>query len=153
MNQQSFEHTLKTQIPIAWEAGVRFESYDGNSCSISVTLGLMNQNPFGSMFWAVEGMAAEFVGGMMLLSKIEATGVRMSTLVVNGNMNFTKKAVGKIVFTCDQGSKIDREIEAAIATKEARAFELTSIGTDETGDQVAEFVFTWSVLCSDNSQN
>jgi acyl-coenzyme A thioesterase PaaI-like protein len=153
MTEKEFEEYLTTHIPIAWEAGVRFESYDGNSCSISVELGLMNQNPFRSMFWAVEGMAAEFAGGMMLLSKIEATGVQMSTLVVNGTMTFTKKAVGKIEFTCDQGSKIDQEIEAAIATKEARAFELTSIGIDEEGDQVAEFVFTWSVLCSDNSLN
>lgn len=149
MTEKEFEEYLTTHIPIAWEAGVWFESYDGNSCSISVTLGLMNQNPFGSMFWAVEGMAAEFAGGMMLLSKIEATGVRMSTLVVNGTMTFTKKAVGKIVFTCNQGSKIDQEIEVAITTKEPRTIELASIGIDETGDQVAEFVFTWSVLCSD----
>jgi len=145
MNKESFDHILKTQIPIAWIAGVRFESFDRDTYQTSVELDFLNQNPFGSMFWAVEGMAAEFAGGMMLVHKIEASGKNMSSLVIKSEITFSKKAVGKIIFTCKDGKKIDKEIQRAIEKNEPRTFDLTSVGTDESGDIVAEFVFTWSI--------
>ena len=145
MNKAKFDHILKTQLPIAWIAGVRFGHYDNNTFSTYVEFDFLNQNPFGSMFWAVEGMAAEFCGGMMLLEKIEATGKSFSTLVVKNEVVFTKKAIGKITFTCNQGALIEQELKTAIETNEPRTFTLTSIGIDEAGDQVANFAFTWSI--------
>lgn len=145
MNKESFDHILKTQIPIAWIAGVRFENFDRDTYQTSVELDFLNQNPFGSMFWAVEGMAAEFAGGMMLVHKIEASGKSMSSLVIKSEIAFSKKAVGKIIFTCKDGKKIDNEIQQTIEKNEPRVFDLTSVGTDESGDIVAEFVFTWSI--------
>lgn len=145
MNKAKFDQFVKAQLPIAWMAGVRYGNYENNTFSTYVELDFLNQNPFGSMFWAVEGMAAEFAGGMMLLDKIEASGKSFSTLVVKNEVVFTKKAIGKITFTCTQGAYIDEEIQKAIDTNEARTLTLTSIGTDEAGDQVANFVFTWSI--------
>ncbi|MBO6537263.1 MAG: YiiD C-terminal domain-containing protein [Balneolaceae bacterium] len=145
MTEKAFEDYLKTHIPIAWEAGVRLQYYSDKSCSIAVTLGRMNQNPFGSMFWAVEGMAAEFAGGIMLLNKIQDSGISISTLVIDGTMEFYKKAVGTIIFTCSDGNLIDQQIDLALCSKEAQTLELTSVGWDEAGDQVARFTFQWSI--------
>lgn len=107
MNKETFKQLLTTQIPIAWIAGVRLESAAENEIKTYVELDFLNQNPFKSMFWAVEGMAAEFAGGMMLLEKIRKSGKNISTLVTKNEAVFTKKAVGKIVFTCGQGEEID----------------------------------------------
>lgn len=145
MTSESFEHILRTQIPIAWIAGVRFESYEGDTFKICVEHDFLNQNPFGSMFWAVEGMAAEFAGGIMLLDKIESTGESISMLVIKNEATFSKKAKGKIIFTCSEGAKVEDEIRKTIESGTPSVFELTSIGTDESGDEVAEFVFTWSI--------
>lgn len=145
MNAESFEQLLRNQIPIAWIAGVRFESYHGETFKTCVRHDFLNQNPFGSIFWAVEGMAAEFAGGMMLTDKINATGKSIATLVVKNETIFTKKARGKIVFSCNEGTKIDQEIQKAIDTNTPSVFDLKSIGTDEEDDVVAEFVFTWSI--------
>lgn len=149
MNAESFEQILRNQIPIAWIAGVRFESYQGETFKTSVEHDFLNQNPFGSMFWAVEGMAAEFAGGMMLKDRINAAGKSMATLVVKNEAVFTKKARGKIVFSCKEGAKIDQEIQKAIDTNTPSVFDLKSVGTDEEGDMVAEFVFTWSIKLRD----
>lgn len=145
MNKETFNHVLQTKIPIAWIAGVRYESYKGNTFQTSVELDFLNQNPFGSMFWAVEGMAAEFAGGLMLVSKLEASGKSIASLVIKNEAKFTKKATGKIIFTCNEGEKIDQAIQTAIETNQPQAFTLTSLGTDQSGDAVAEFVFTWSI--------
>ena len=145
MNQESFEQLLRSQLPIAWIAGVRLESYEKGICKICVEHDFLNQNPFGSMFWAVQGMAAEFSGGMMLLNKIEASGKSISSLVVKCESTYHKKATGKIIFTCDQGEIIDQEIQKTIETNSPSVFELNSTGTNESNDIVAEFTFTWSI--------
>ena len=145
MNEKKFNAILKKEIPIAWIAGVRFHSFSDDIFKTKVELDLLNQNPFGSMFWAVEGMAAEFAGGMMLLNKIEASGKSIASLVIKNEVIFSKKAVGKIIFTCKEGKMIDAMLQEAIATNSTKTFELTSIGTDEQNDVVAEFKFTWSI--------
>ncbi len=145
MNQETFEHILRSQIPIAWIAGVRLESYENDVCKICVEHDFLNQNPFGSMFWAVQGMAAEFAGGMMLNYKIKSSGKSISYLVIESKSTFHKKATGKIIFTCNQGDIIDQKIQKAIDTNTPQVFELSSIGTDEADDKVAEFTFTWSI--------
>ena len=145
MNQESFEQLLRSQLPIAWIAGVRLESYENGVCKTCVTHDFLNQNPFGSMFWAVQGMAAEFAGGMMLNHMIKASGKSISYLVIESKSTFHKKATGKIIFTCTQGSTIDQEIQKAIETNSPSVFELKSIGTDESNEVVAEFTFTWSI--------
>ncbi|QES87934.1 DUF4442 domain-containing protein [Rhizosphaericola mali] len=145
MNQEQFKAVITSQIPIAWIAGVRLGSFEKDKVQTYVELDFLNQNPFKSMFWAVQGMAAEFSGGMILLEKVQITGQNISTLVVGLETMFTKKAVGKITFTCDQGALIDEKITEAIDTKQGVMFKLISIGTDESGDQVAKFQFTWSI--------
>ncbi len=145
MTQEQFKQILTSQIPIAWIAGVRLESFDKNEVKTFVDFDFLNQNPFNSMFWAVQGMAAEFCGGMMLLGKVTASQQNIATLVVHQESTFTKKAVGKIVFSCKDGELIDQKIKEAIETKEGLTFQLTSVGTDEENDVVATFKFTWSI--------
>ena len=74
MNKELFKNILTTQIPIAWIAGVRLESWEENKVSTRVKYGFLNQNPFKSMFWAVQGMAAEFSSGLMANAKIAKSG-------------------------------------------------------------------------------
>lgn len=109
MNQESFEHLLRSQLPIAWIAGVRLESYDNGTCKICVEHDFLNQNPFGSMFWAVQGMAAEFAGGMMLTHLIEASGKSISYLVVKSESTFHKKRRVKSFLPAERELKLIRK--------------------------------------------
>jgi hypothetical protein len=66
-------------------------------------------------------------------------------LVANNNSNFTKKATGKIQFTCIDRHLINNAIQATIATGEGQTFWMKSIGTNEKGEQVSEMNFEWSI--------
>lgn len=144
MNRFQFHLFLFLKIPISWIAGVRLKMMNNETCITQVRLGWLNQNPFNSMFWAVQGMAAEFSTGFLCAEKIRKSGKKISMLVVHNQASFTKKAVGKITFTCNQGLEIDAILQKAIESGEGQTIELVSAGIDEKNDPVAQFAFTWS---------
>lgn len=144
MNHSLFGKILLFKLPIAKIAGLKLHSYNEKESQISVKFGWLNQNPFKSMFWAVQGMAAELSTGTLCMSKIQKTGKKISMLVVGLQANFTKKAVGKIIFSCNQGEELDAVLNKAIETGEGQTLVMRSVGIDEAGDQVSEFFFTWS---------
>lgn len=144
MNRTKFHLYLFTKIPISWLAGVRLKELNNETCTTKVKFGWLNQNPFNSMFWAVQGMAAEFSTGFLCAEKIKKSGKKISMLVVHNQADFTKKAVGKITFTCNQGKELDEVLQKAIATGEGQTLTMFSEGKDEKGDTVSKFAFTWS---------
>lgn len=144
MNRFLFNAFILAKVPIARIAGVRLRYLDDTQCRMDVRYGWINRNPFKSMFWAVEGMAAEFSTGALCIAKIRKSGQRTSLLLVGLEANFSKKAVGTITFRCDQGALVDALLAQLRDSNEGRTLRLRSVGTDEQGDPVAEFFFTWS---------
>lgn len=133
------------KLPSAFWCGVRVKSINDKECVVTVKHRWFNQNPFNSMYFAVQAMAAELTTGALVMGKIKESGKNISMLVANNNGNFTKKARGRITYICSEGSLIDQAIKKAIETEEGQTFWMKSIGTDEKGDQVAELNFEWSV--------
>lgn len=144
MTAKQFRRILLFKIPIAWIAGLRLKSFSNQKCEISVKLSRFSQNPFRSMFWAVQGMAAELTTGFMCMKQVQDSGHKISMLVLEQNGKFTKKAVGKITFVCDEGNEIQQVIQRAIESREGQTLKLYSKGFDESGDQVSEFWFLWT---------
>lgn len=136
---------LVFKLPAAYFCGVRTKSLSDTTCVVSVKHRWINQNPFNSMFWAIQGMAAELTTGALMMSKIKASGRKISMLVANNNGSFTKKAVGRITFTCDQGATIDDAITRAIETGEGQTVWLNSKGVNKEGVQVSDFNFEWTI--------
>jgi hypothetical protein len=97
------------------------------------------------MFWAVQGMAAELATGALIIMKIRQLDQKVSMLVIKNDAQFTKKAKGRIMFSCTQGEEIDIFLKKAIETGEGQTFTLTADGHDEAGDLVSTFNFIWSV--------
>ena len=133
------------KLPAAYLCGVRTKYLDNQKCIVTVRHKWINQNPFKSMFWAVQGMAAEFTTGALMTNKIQETGKNISILVTGNTASFSKKAKGLITFTCNEGNLIDEIIQEAIETKEGQSITLSSTGVDEKGDVVSIFYFEWSV--------
>ncbi|MDB4178580.1 DUF4442 domain-containing protein [Flavobacteriaceae bacterium] len=136
---------LLFKLPSAYFTGVRTQSIDAQKCVVSVRHRWINQNPFKSMFWAVQGMAAELSTGALIMMKIQATQKKISMLVIKNNASFSKKAKGLITFSCDQGNLVDEALEKALATGEGQTLILTAKGIDLVGDEVASFDFEWSL--------
>ena len=133
------------KLPSAFLCGVRVNEIDENKCKVSVKHHWINQNPFNSMYFAVQAMAAELSTGALVIYQIKKSGKKISMLVANNKGNFTKKATGRITFECKDGHLIAQAIQQTIATGEGQTFWMKSIGTNEKGVQVSEMDFEWSV--------
>ena len=133
------------KLPSAWWSGVRLRSFDEEKAVVTVRHKWFNQNPFKSMFWAVQGMAAELSTGIMVSSQIRERSESISMLVAGNNANFSKKATGKITFTCEDGYKIKEALDQTIATGEGQTFWMKSVGINEAGIVVSTFNFEWTV--------
>ncbi len=133
------------KLPAVFLTGVRVKTINNEICTVTVKHKWINQNPFKSMFWAVQGMAAELTTGALVMDKIKQSGEKISMLVLNNKASFTKKATGRITFTCSQGLEIDNTITKAIETGEGQTIWLNSIGTNSEGIVVSNFNFEWTL--------
>ena len=94
MKFSKFQISLFTllRLPSVWLCGIRVTLLEQSFCEAKVKHRWINQNPFNSMFWAVQGMAAELTTGMLLMQEIQISKKKVSMLVLNNKANFSKKA-------------------------------------------------------------
>jgi len=140
---------LAFKLPSAYLSGIRVRHFSDEKAEAHVTHRWINQNPFKSLYWATQGMAAELVTGILMMKKIKDSGHKISMLVVKQEGNFHKKATGKIRFVCDQGSEIDVVISKEVKNGGGRHLTLKAVGYDKENDMVSDFQFTWSIKLKD----
>ena len=133
------------KLPSAWWCGVRLVTITPMVCEVKVRLKWFNQNPFKSLYWAVQGMASEFASGILVIQEIKKVNKKISMLVTHQEGRFTKKATGKITFTCEEGALVRQTIQKAIETGEGQIIHLKADGFDASGDLVSQFVYEWSI--------
>jgi hypothetical protein len=136
---------LMFKLPSAFIAGVRVKHIDTQKCIATVKHRWINQNPFQSMYFAVQAMAAELTTGVLVMQAIQKSGIPISMLVLNNKSNFSKKAKGLITFTCDEGIAIQQIVEESIQKNESKTIWISSIGKDETGEIVSKMEFEWTI--------
>lgn len=141
------EITLFTmlKLPLVYLSGVRVQYINQEICKVKVRHRWINQNPFKSIFWAVQGMAAELATGVLLMSKIRSSKSSISMLLVETSASFHKKATGKIIFCCKDGSRIDSLIDKAMKTNEGVSDWFQTDGYNQEGQIVSSFKFKWSI--------
>ena len=133
------------KLPLAYLGGVRVKTVSEEQSTVEIRYKWMNQNPFKSMFWAAQGMAAEMSTGVLVMKAIEKSKEKVSMLVTHQEANFFKKATGTIIFTCAGGKEISEAINRSKDTKEGQVIVLTSEGKNEDGLVVSIFSFEWSL--------
>jgi hypothetical protein len=143
-NPIKFRFFLFTKLPAAFFAGLRIHHFDDNSCVVRIRYSWFTMNPFKSIYFAVEAMAAEMCSGMLAFGQVYKKIPKVSMLVVKMEVAFVKKATGVLLFSCEDGMAIQTAVDEAIATKEGKTIICKSIGKNEAGEVVAEFNFTWS---------
>lgn len=136
---------LLFKLPSAYISGVRVKSLTENEAVATVKHRWINQNPFKSMYWATQGMASELATGILVMQAIQKSGKRISMLVRSQKGEFTKKATGRIDFSCKDVALINDAIEKTIATGEGQTIVMTAEGINEKGESVSKFEYTWGI--------
>lgn len=150
-NSFLFRIYLLKSLPMAFIAGVRVKELSDSKSITTIKFGWLTQNPFRSMYFACQAMAAEMSTGLLVMNAIYNASPAISMLIVQNKTTYHKKAIGKIAFTCADGNHISEIIAKVKLGGEGVTTDLKSIGVDESGDTVAEFIFTWSLKAKSNS--
>ena len=144
-NKFLFRLYLLKSLPMAYIAGIRVKELTKEKAITTVKFKWLTQNPFRSMYFACEAMAAEMSTGLLVMNTIYNSFPPISILIIENKASYYKKAVGKITFTCEDGNKISEIIDKLKQSKESVTTDIKTVGTDEAGDKVADFIFTWSL--------
>ena len=144
INPLKYRLFMLSKLPMGFVSGLKIVQLEEAVAGVGVQFKWINQNPFRSIYFAVLSMAAELSTGILAFGQIYQSKPLVSMLVTKMEAEFYKKAVGKIIFTCNDGKAIAHAIQQTISTGEGINVSCTSIGVDEQGDEVAKFVFVWS---------
>jgi hypothetical protein len=132
-------------LPSAFFTGVRVQSINTKQCTVQVKLNWLNKNPFRSMFWAVQGMAAELSTGALIMHSIKLKNINASMLLIENKATFSKKATGKITFLCNQAELVLNTINKALEVNVPQQIWLHARGLDQNNDEVSSFSFLWTI--------
>lgn len=136
---------LLAKLPSAYICGVRVKNISKESCIVTIKESWINKNPFNSVYFAAQSMAAELSTGALVMQELQKSEHSISMLVTNCKMDFQKKAKGRLQFSCNQGVEVAAAVKAAIETKEGQILNLFSQGVNQEGAIVSEMVFEWSI--------
>lgn len=145
ISASKFNTFLFFKLPAAFWCGVRVKTIDANRCQTSVRFRWINQNPFNSMYFAVQAMAAELSTGALVIDHIKSSGHDISMLVASNKAVFTKKATGRITFTCQDGPAIKNAIDDAVSSGQGVTCWMKSTAVNENGEMVSEMDFEWTL--------
>lgn len=141
----SFKLFLLLKIPLAFVAGLRVRALDAERCTVSVPYTWRTQNPFRSVYFAAQAMAAEMSTGTLVLRAIQGCSPPVSMLVTKLEAGYSKKASGRVFFTCSDGLAIEEAVERTMANGEGQVVRCVSVGCLADGTEVSRFVIEWSV--------
>jgi len=131
-------------LPAAYFSGLKVDVLNEQQAVVSLQQKWFNKNPFNSIYFAVLSMAAEMSTGLLSMGHIYKRTPAISMLVTKIEGSFTKKATGKILFTCNDGDAVNKLIEHATISGEAVSITCHSTGRNEQDEIIAEFYITWS---------
>ena len=120
------------------------KSVDGERCETQIRYGWRNTNPFRSMYFAAQSMAAELSTGALAMLAVEAAPRSVAMLITGMEVTFGKKATGLVTFTCEDGTEIFAAVRETLETGEPAVAEAATVGRMADGTEVSRFVFKWS---------
>jgi hypothetical protein len=132
------------QLPMGLIAGLRIRTLNDQITTVSVPFKYLNKNPFKSIYFAVQSMAAEMSTATACLLAVEGHTPTVAFIIVDLKANFIKKATSRVYFTCEDNQRAFDAVNACIASGEAAEATFKTVGKMADGTVVSEFEFTWS---------
>jgi len=135
---------MLSSLPMGLLAGLRVREVTDTQTVVSVPFKYLNKNPFRSIYFAVQSMAAEMSTATACLLAVQGHKPSVAFIIVDLKAHFTKKATGRVYFTCEDNRQAFEAVEKCIETGEAEQATFKTTGKMKDGTVVSEFQFTWS---------
>jgi hypothetical protein len=140
----NFRLYLWARLPLAACAGLSLRRLDDTGCTVALPGGWRTQNPFRSMYFAAQSMAAEMSTGAPAMMLAEGATASVSMLVREVRGVFTRRIQGEAEFTFEDLAGMREAVDRAVATGESESFVARSVGRNRDGGAASEFEITWS---------
>ena len=140
----NFRLYLWANLPLAACAGLALDRLDETGCAVSLPGGWRTQNPFRSMYFAAQAMAAEMSTGAPAMMLAEGAPASVAMLVREVRGVFTRRIQGPATFTFSDLDAMRATVERAAASGASEGFVARSIGRTREGEAASEFEITWS---------
>lgn len=132
------------KVPMLAVAGVRMKLLTSEECVVSAPFKHINKNPFKSMYFAVQAMAAELSTAGAAMLALEAFDENFAYIVVGVKAEFLKKADAKVFFECKDYDAFKTALEESMTTNEPVLVPAIAEGKMANGVVVSTFEITWS---------
>ena len=129
---------------MGWIAGLRIKEINESKCVTSVPFKWLTKNPFKSIYFAVQSMAAELSTATACLLAVEGQKPSVAFIIVDLKATFSKKATDRVYFTCEDNAKAFEAVQKCIETGDSAIATFKTVGKMKDGTVVSEFEFTWS---------
>ena len=140
----NFRLYLWARLPLAACAGLSLRRLDESGCTVALPGGWRTRNPFRSMYFAAQAMAAEMSTGAPAMMLAEGASASVSMLVREVRGVFTRRILGDAEFVFDDLAGMRDAVERAVASGESESYVARSLGHAADGVTASEFEVTWS---------
>ena len=144
MNPFLWRFFMLMKLPLGLFAGMSLAQIEPERCQTVIRYGWRNTNPFRSMYFAAQSMAAELSTGALALLATQLAPVSVAMLITGLEAGFGKKATGRVTFTCEAGEEIFAAVRETAESGEPVTVRAETVGRMEDGAEVSRFVFIWS---------
>ncbi|MCV9389082.1 PaaI family thioesterase [Reichenbachiella ulvae] len=135
---------LLAKLPMGWLSGMQVLEINEERAVTTVKHRWLNQNPFGSMYFAVQAMAAELSTGVLALTATKGVKPKILTIITANDAEFVKQAKERIYFSCEGGQEILAAVEEAKNSTDNVTVSVKVEGKTKNGTLVSAFHFSWS---------
>lgn len=132
------------KLPMGLISGIRLTQLNEQCAVAEVPFRWCNKNPFHSMYFAVQSMAAELSTAAPVMLALKGFDADVALIIVDMKVEFVKKAKTKIAFSCLDYDKINHIVAQLKQKDDTATIVVKTVGRDLAGDEVATFYFTWS---------
>ena len=139
---------MLNRLPMGLLSGMVIESLDENGCKVMLKDRFWIRNPFGSVYWAVMGMAAELSTGALVYAYV--SGTKTKYILVGMKADFFKKVRGKSFYFCPSGHEVLRKLNSLENPDDTCTVLLPVTAFDHAGNTVAEFQYYWQLRKTEN---
>ena len=131
-------------LPMALISGIKLIQLDEEKSIAEVPYRWRNKNPFKSMYFAVQCMAAELSTGAPALLALKGADADIVLIIIDLKAKFVKKATTKITFTCEDYKLFTQALSQLKQVGDIVEVTAKTVGRDTNEEEVARFDFTWS---------
>lgn len=131
-------------LPMGLLSGIRLTYLDEEKSVAEVPFWWLNKNPFTSIYFAVQSMAAELSTAAPVILALKGLDTDVAFIIVELKAEFIKKAQSRVEFTCEEYMNIHDAMAKLSKPGDTITVTAKTVGRDISDEEVARFYFTWS---------